>query len=363
MLACSGRIMKFLRSWIKPKRSTLVGVDVGSWSVKLVRLQPRPGGKYKLTALDEKQLPSDAVNDGVIGSPSAIAQTIELLFESNQIMERKIATSVSGSSVIVKKVVLPVKTKAELANAIQWEAQRYVPFETSEVHLDYHVLGPSSGGLEVVLVAAKKEVVADRINLLSLAGRTPVVMDVDAFAVQNAFQVNYQPEPNHVSALLNVGCTILSIHITQGDNFLLTRDIGFGGNRFTQVLREQMSVSFEEAEQYKQGRIPSEELRTQIHGVLARGSQQVGMEIQKTFDYFKTLSGAPEIQDIYLSGGASRTYGLQEHLEEKFKIPVHLLDPFRRIDTDQSGLSEDFLGPLAPDFTVAVGLALRSLRD
>lgn len=305
-----------------------------------------------------------AVRDGVIRSPAAVARTIETLFASNQIGDKKIATSISGSSVIVKTVVLPVKSEAELASVMQWEAQRYVPFETSEVHFDYHVLGPSrGGGLEVVLVAAKKEIVTDRINLLSLAGTTPVVMDVDAFAVQNAFQVNYEPQPNQVAALLNVGCSLLNIHVIRGDSFLLTRDIAFGGHRFTQVLQEQLGIRFEEAERYKQGHIPSKVLLPQVHALLEHGSQQVGMEIQKTFDYLKTLSGVPEIQDIYLSGGASRTYSLQEHLEQKFKIPVHLLDPFRRIDTGKTGLSEAFLGPLAPDFTVAVGLALRSLQE
>ncbi len=354
-----------ITSWILPKAKTLVGVDIGTSAVKLAEVRPLAGGQYELSALGMEKLPADSIVDGVIISKLAVADAIEQLFRAQNVRNERIATSICGHSVIVKRVSLPVQNDSELEESIMWEAEQYIPFDISEVNLDYQVLrrATPTNRMDVLLVAAKRDKIADHTSVLSMAGKKPVVVDIDAFALQNAYQINYSPAEDTVVALLDIGCTMINVNLVQGKEFLFTRDIAMGGNHYTEFLQRELSIPFEEAEQYKKGETPSPEMAERTQQILEEVSEILTLEVQKTFDFFKTTSESVDIREVYLSGGASRTHGLLEFLQSKLELPVHLLNPFRQLKVKESQISSELLNDLATDFAIAIGLALRSERE
>ena len=354
----------FLKAWLRASPKPLVGVDIGSSSVKVVGLKGVSGNGYELQALGIDPIPNDAIVDGVIVSKSTVAESIDRLFKLHHIRNPRVATSVSGHSVIVKTLTLPAQDKEELDEAIQWEAEQYIPFDISDVNLDYQVLRsiPDEKKTEVLLVAAKRDQINGQTEVISMAGKKPVVVDVDVFALQNVYEINYQPDPSTIAALLNIGSSTMNISIVQGSEFLFTRDISMGGNHYTQALQDEFSISFEEAEKYKRGEVPAE-LEQKTAGVLESTSEILTLEVQKTFDYFRTTVHSDEILELYLSGGAGRTKGLQEYLDHRFELSVKILDPFKRVHTPPHLHSPDLLSNLSSDFSVAMGLALRSVAD
>ena len=353
-----------LRNWLRSSPKKLLGLDIGSSTIKFAGVKRLGGDSYQLETLGIEVLPPDSIVEGAIISKSLVADTIHHLFKENGVQTKKVATSISGHSVIVKKVILPTQSQAELDESILWEAEQHIPFELSEVNLDYQVMNRNHGGkqMEVILVAAKRDKIADQAAVVSMAGKIPAVVDIEAFALQNAYQVNYQPQPTADAALLNIGSSLTNINVARGVEFLFTRDIAMGGNHYTGFLQKELNIPFEEAENYKRGKAPSQQLKQKTRSVLESVSEILAFEIQKTFDYFKTATPA-HIKEIYLSGGASRTEGLKEFLEAKLHLPVHFLNPFRRIPADQNAFPADLLHHLSPDFAIAVGLALRYPGD
>ena len=239
----------------RPK--ALVGLDIGSSAVKAVELKPAGKG-YKVTAFGSEPIPPDSIVDGAIIDGGAVADSIRRLFDSRHIKTREVAASLSGNAVIVKKISLPVMTAAELSESIYWEAEQYIPFDIQDVNLDYQILDPGTGPggkgtMDVLLVAAKKEKIADYTGVIAQAGRTAVVVDVDAFALQNAYEVNYGITPGQLVVLLNAGASATNINIIQGDQSVFTRDVSIGGNAYTEALQKELSLPFEQADQLKRG--------------------------------------------------------------------------------------------------------------
>jgi type IV pilus assembly protein PilM len=353
-----------IKSWFKPKAQTLVGVDIGSSSVKLAQLKRNGGKSFKLQQLGREQLPHDSIADGVIISKLSVADAMDKLFKACQIEGDRIATSICGHSVIVKKVSLPSQSPQELAASIQWEAEQYIPFDISEVNLDYQVIGESTEGgrMDVLLVAAKKDKITDHTTVISMTGHKPAVVDIDAFAVQNAFEVNYQPEDSTVAALLDVGSNMINIVIVKGREFMFTRDIAMGGSQYNEALQKEFTISFEEAEQIKSEEAPTKEEQQRVQKVLDDVSEILTLEIQKTFDFFKTNSESVDIRKLYLSGGASRTRGLKACLQQNLEVDAEYLDPFKGLEIEDT-VAAHLLQEGSSDFAVAVGLALRSERE
>ena len=350
-----------LTNFLKAKPKNLVGVDIGSSAVKVASLK-KNGVRYRLDSLGKARLPVDTIVDGSIISKIPLAEAIDRIFKEKKIRNSKVATSISGHSVIVKKVALPVMTEEELAQSIQWEAEQYIPFDLAEVNVDFQVLEsePGTQKLQVILVAAKKEKIADYTSVVSMAGKIPAVVDIDAFALQNVYEINYQPEADTVAALLDLGASSTNINIIRGTDFLFTRDIAIGGNQYTEFLQEELTVSHEEAEQYKLGvEVPAERVE-QVDSVLNSVSENLLLEVEKTLDYFRTTTYAEEIQQMLLSGGASKTRGLREALADKFKFPVEFLDPFKKIGGVESHLMGEESESARTDYAIAVGLALRT---
>jgi type IV pilus assembly protein PilM len=347
------------------KAKSLVGLDIGSSAVKAIELKPAGKG-YKVTAFGSEPIPPDSIVDGAIIDAAAVADAIRRLFETRKIGTKDVAASLSGNAVIVKKITLPVMTGAELAESIYWEAEQYIPFDIQDVNLDYQILDrgdtAGKGSMDVLLVAAKKEKIADYTGVIAQAGRVAVVVDVDAFALQNAYEVNYGIEPGAVVVLLNAGASATNINILSGDQSVFTRDISIGGNAYTEALQKELNLSFERADQLKRGQpadtVPFEEARPVLRAV----TENVMLEIQKTFDFFKATAASDRIDRIMVSGGASRAEGFTEMLTERFEAPVEMFDPFKKIAFDPKRLQVDPAAE-APNVAVAVGLALRRMGD
>ncbi len=343
----------------------LVGLDIGSHSLKLVELRQK-GKSYELITFGIQPLPPEVIVEGAIMDSSAVAEAIDTLFVSNNVKKSDIATSVSGGSVIIKKISLPAMSEDELAESIRWEAEQYIPFPIDEVNLDHKTLRGSAaegGMMDIVLVAVKKDMIGFYANVITQAGKRPMVVDVDAFAVQNAFELNYKTDvgPGEVIALINIGASLINMNIIQGEISLFTRDISTGGNLYTETIQRELNLSRDHAENLKKG-IPVSGIDPASATSIMQGvTEDLAVDVQRTFDFFKATSTEERIDRIYVSGGSAKTPGIVQYFQTKFNAPTEILNPFRNIRL--TNIDSDFLQDVAPSATVAVGLALRRVGD
>jgi type IV pilus assembly protein PilM len=348
------------------RAKALVGLDIGSSAVKAVELKA-VGKGYKVSAFGSESIPPDSIVDGAIIDGGAVADAIRRLFEGRGIKTKQVVASLSGNAVIVKKISLPVMTEAALAESIYWEAEQYIPFDIQDVNLDYQIVdnGAANGKatMDVLLVAAKKEKIADYTGVITQAGRTATVVDVDAFALQNAYEANYGVEADAVIVLLNAGASATNINILNGDQSVFTRDLSIGGNAYTEALQKELNLPFDLADQLKRGIAVEGVTFEDARPVLRAVSENVMLEIQKTFDFFKATAASDRIDRIMLSGGASRAEGFTEMLTHRFEAPIEALDPFKRVAFDTRKFQVESAADVAPTVAVAVGLALRRTGD
>ncbi len=343
----------------------VVGLDIGSSAVKLIELRERKG-EYHLQRLGVEPLSPEAIVDGSIMDSSLVVDAIHRLNDQTKVKNTGYATSLSGHSVIIKKIQLPAMPQDELADSIQWEAEQYIPFDITDVRLDYVVLSegePGRDNMEVLLVAVKRDKVADYVSVINQTGKTAAVVDVDAFAVQNAYEVNYDLDPRKVVALVNMGAGVTNINILARGTTVFWRDISFGGNQFTEALQREFNLSFAQAESLKHGEAVDRYSAADARPVLDAVSAEMASEIRKTFDFFSATSSEGPVDELVLSGGCALTPNLQQVLRERFEVPTELMNPLRRIHFKESDFDGDWLRSIAPMMAVAVGLGIRKAGD
>ncbi len=345
------------------KSKQVVGLDIGSSCIKAVELK-QTGNDLEVVRMGLETLAPEIVVDGAIVDTGQVSNTISRLFSERKIKTKNVATSVSGHSVIVKKLALQPMTDEELEGTIQMEAAQHIPFDIGEVNLDYQVLDSDldSPTMDVLLVAVKKDKILNYTNVVTLAGKTPTIVDIDAFALQNVYEYNYEPSPDLTVALLNLGASVMNINIVKGSSPLFTRDVSVGGNQYTDTLQKELDLGFEEAETLKTGvTLPgiSDEARLPV---MKSVSEIIVLEIQRTFDFFRATASGEQIRKIYLAGGSAKAYGLTDLLEQELGLPVEQLNPLHRIRYDEATAGE-IVSANAPRLAVAVGLALRSFEE
>jgi type IV pilus assembly protein PilM len=341
------------------KSKQIVGLDIGSSSIKAVELKATKSG-YELVSFGMESLAPDTVVDGAIMDAPQVANAISKIFDAERIKTKNVATSVSGHSVIVKRVPLPLMTEEELYDRIPSEASQHIPFDIADVNLSYQLLESMDSQMDVLLVAVKKDKILNHTNVLAQAGKTPMIVDIDAFALQNCFEVNYEPDSAQTVALLNIGASVMNINIVRGGIPLFTRDVSVGGNQYTDALQKELDLSFEDAERLKKGDTLPSVTDEQKQQILRSVSDILTLEIQKTFDFFRATASGENIQRIVVAGGTARVPGLVDLLREEFAMPVEELNPFRRVLINPSRHSDDQIRDMAPRLVIAVGLALRS---
>lgn len=347
------------------RNKQVVGLDLGSSKIKAAELRPLRKGGFELVSLGLEQLPPDCIVDGVIISKLPVSDAINRIFTQQNIKNHRVATSISGHSVIVKKISLPVQSDEDLAECIRWEAEQYIPFDIADVNLDYDVIGENatSGSLDVLLVAVKKEKITDHTSVITMAGKTPVVVDVDAFALQNAYEFNYEPNARTTVALLDIGASVMTINIVSGTDFLFTRDVGVGGHQYSEFIQKEFNLSFTQAEAMKHGETVEGIDPAEAHHVIESVTEIICLEIQKTFDFFKSTTTVDHIDKMLISGGAAHTPGLIETLARKFETPAEKFDSFKNVRFDPKRFSPAMIADNSPDLAVAVGLAMRSAEE
>jgi len=348
------------------KSKNVVGLDIGSSAIKLVELKEKKGGAFQLVKLGIERLSSEAIVDGSIMDSAMVVETIQKLNTDRAIKNSNYATSLSGHSVIIKKITLPAMSPEELAESIQWEAEQYIPFDINDVSLDYVPLTTPGAGdnIDVILVAVKKEKINDYTSVISQTGKLPVLVDVDAFALQNAYETNYDVEEGKVLALVNVGASVTNVNVlTSGSSSQFWRDITFGGNQYTDAIQRELSLSFDQAEELKRGHQVGDNTIQQVIPILNSVSEDFAGELRKTLDFFTATSGADRVDEIVLAGGGSGVLNLDAILRDKFGIPVGIIDPFRKITVDEGEFNPEELAEIAPSMAIAVGLAIRKLGD
>ena len=346
------------------KSKNLVGLDIGSSAVKLVELKDAKGGGFKLVKTGLSTLSPEAIVDGAIMDASLVVDTVNRVLSETGVRGNDFATSLSGHSVIIKKISLPTMSAEELAESIRWEAEQYVPFDINDVNLDYVVLDAGAGEtMDVLLVAVKKDKIGDYTSIITQVGKAPALVDVDAFALQNAYEANYPVEPGRVVALVNIGASVTNVNILSGSNTIFWRDISFGGNQYTDAVQKQLSLSFDQAESLKKGEAQAGTSLQEILPILRSVSDDLGQELQKTFDFFIATTSTEKIDQLFIAGGSSRIVNLDTELKERFGIPVEIMNPFRQIDIAGTSVSQEWLIENAPSMAVAVGLAVRHIGD
>ena len=348
------------------KTKNLLGLDIGSSAIKMVELKDLGKGKgFELKSFGIEPLPAEAIVGGTVMDSGAVIDAIQKLKAEKNIKNLNVATSLDGNSVIIKRITMTAMTEAELGEAIQWEAGQYIPFDIEEVKIDFQVLDsdPTTGNLNVLLVAVKRDLIGEYTSILSQAGLTPTSLDIDAFAVQNAYEINYPINGSEITVLANIGAGTTNIAVVKGTNPLFWRDIQAGGNNYTDTLQREMNLTFEQAEALKKGE-PVEGVRAeQGIPILNAVTEEFAVELKKNLDFFKVTTGEANINKIVLSGGGTQVPNLDRYLSQHFGIPVEIMNPFSNIRVDEKEFPQDTISRLAPIFAVSVGLALRKMGE
>jgi type IV pilus assembly protein PilM len=346
------------------KKDHLVGLDIGSSVLKAAEVAVTSSGR-KLLRFGSIELPPEAIAEDGIKSPETVAETLKELLSLYNIKEERVAVSIGGYSVIVKKINVTSMAEEQLQEVIAAEAEQYIPFDINNVNLDFQILGDNEQNpsqMDVLLVAAKKETVNDYLNVLEMAGLTPVIVDVDAFALQNIYEVNYETGDNCV-ALIDVGATKTSLNILRGNTSVFMRDISFGCKQVNQFLMNRLDCSFEEAEELKlsdkQEKIPADDLNTIVTSVV----NDWITEIRRALDFFYSTYSEEDIKTIYLSGGGANIKEFRQMLaSHQNASKVEIMDPFRKIDL-AGHLDEAYLKQMAPQAAICMGTAIRRIGD
>jgi type IV pilus assembly protein PilM len=346
------------------KKKSVAGLDIGSSSIKMIELEGKLNN-LNLVSLGFENLPGDTIIDGQIMELNVVSDVIRSVCVNHQVNADRVVTGVSGHSVILKNIVLPPMSREELEESIDWHAEEHIPYDLADVSLDYEVTAESSDATNVLIAACKRERIDNIKQAIQLAGKTPVVIDVDTFALQNCYEVNYNPTDNDVVTLLNIGASTMNVNIVKGTRSLFTRDITVGGSQFTDVLQRSLGLNFQQAEAVKRGVAEAVEGLEEkaIEPLMNNVTEIVAMEIQKTFDFYRatTEDNQTVVQKILISGGGSKLTGLAQELSQRLELPVEILDPFRNIKVDKNKFDPDYLSEIVPEMAVAVGLAVRGV--
>jgi len=345
-------------------KKNLVGLDIGSSSVKAVELSKK-GSALQLLNMGFENLQTDTIVDGQIMELNNVSNVISNIFNEHQIKTPRVAAGVSGHSVIVKNIVLPAMSQEELQESFSWHAEEHIPFDIADVNLDYELTSKSSESLHVLMAACKSDKIANVKQAIQLAGKQPVIIDVDAFALQNCYEVNYQPKAGEIVALLNIGAATMNINILNGTRSVFARDASVGGSHYTSLLQKELGLSFEQAEGVKRGMPVPEGIEARpIQPIIETVSDILALEVKKTIDFYRATAaeGDTTIQKILVAGGGSKLPGLAEFLSRRFEIPVEVFNPFRQIEVDSKKFDPDYMREIIPEMAVAVGLALRGVE-
>lgn len=341
------------------REDLVVGVDIGSHAVKVCQLK-RTDKAYKVINLGSAVLPEGAVDDGTLDDPEAVGKIIGELFKNLKIKNKKIGFSISGYSVIVKKVNLAVMSEKELEEHIELEAEQYIPFDIDDVYMDFQDMKTNDGDsdqTDVMLVAAKKEVVDEYLEMLEDLDLKPVIVDVDGFALENTYEYNYPKKEN--VALVDIGASKMNINIISEGVSVVARDVVVGSRQLTEQIQSTFDLEFEEAEALKLGHTPAGDKQQQIEEIFSTTCTQWVLEIKKAIDLYHANNTDAPLTRLVLSGGGSKVSGLIDFLANETGLTVELFNPFTNMTVNSKQIDPDYLKNIGPEMAIATGIAIR----
>ncbi len=338
----------------KPK--TAVGLDIGSGFVKVVEVSTA-GGQPEVIRVAMRALLPDAIVEGEVMDPGVVAETVQALFQDMGLKGKGVVTAIGGHDVIIKKIEMDRMKESDVREVIRWEAEQHVPFDMKSVELDFQILNPDEEGLrmEVLLVAAKKELVDNRVNLLMAAGLSPVIIDVDAFALHNAFEYNYPDAMEGIVALVNVGHETTNVNILEDGVPILTRDIPFGSRRLREDLQREQGLTSEQAEEVVQGRESLEDLERFVEA----SADEVAVGIERASAFLMTHQSGTGLGSVFLSGGGARIPRMADILGRRLNVETLVANPFERVPVHPDAGTTISLDEAGPMLLLPLGLALR----
>ncbi len=346
------------------KKDHLIGLDIGSRTIKLGELLITKKGR-SLKTFGMIDLPQNAIVEGRVKEPTVVADVIKGLVADLNVSEQNVATSVAGYSVIIKRITVGKMTEEQLLENIHHEAEQYIPFDLDDVNIDFHVIGENKlnpNQMNVMLVAAKKEIVNEYVDLLEMAELNPVVIDIDVFALEKVFEDNYLDSEGTV-ALIDIGANKMNLNIVKGYLSNFTRDVNIGGEHITREIASRFECSFEEAEAVKVGKDTETAPEEEVNEIVRSGISSWGAEIRRAIDFYYSTGSDEDIGRIVLSGGASRTSGFSELLSAETSIDVQMSNPFISVQMDERRFDMDYLESVAPQAAICMGLASRRIND
>jgi type IV pilus assembly protein PilM len=341
-------------------KKELIGLDIGSSSIKAVGLDW--GRKTpRLKHFGMISLPPEAIVDGAFMDSATIVESIRSLVDGLKIKTRQVAVSISGHSVIIKKINVPAMSEVQLEESIRWEAEQYIPFDIEDVNLDFQILDEPAGQdqMAVLLVAAKKDMINDYTTVIEEAGLHPVIVDVDSFAIENAYNLSYESPEDEVVALVNIGAGVMTINVLKGGTSAFTRDISIGGRQITEDIQKRLKMTYEEAEALKVKERDQSPQSQEVERIIQGMAEQLATEVRRSLEFFAASSSGSEIKRVFLSGGCAKIQMLPALIEERIGIPVEVFNPFARIDYPPESFDPEYIKQMAPLAAVGVGLALR----
>lgn len=344
------------------KKTHLVGLDIGSSTIKAAEVIATKSGNT-LHNFGILNIAPGIIEEGTIRDHGAVSAAIRELFSANNIKNKNVAISIGGYSVIVKKISVQTITEDELQETIHFEAEQYIPFDISDVNLDFQILGENEQNpnqMDVLLVAAKKEMVGDYIHLVELAGLHTVIIDIDAFALQNIFEFNYATEEESI-ALIDIGASKTSLNILKGYSSVFMRDVSLGCGQINQQIVSQADCSIEEAEEIKHSEQPKIISAEDLANIVTSIVSDWTTEIRRAIDFFYSTYPDDHISKIILSGGGANIVEFRQLLADEISTEVEIINPFDKFSIESSSLDSSYLEKIAPQAAICMGLAIRKV--
>jgi type IV pilus assembly protein PilM len=345
-------------------KKDIIGLDIGSKHIKAVQLKENKG-THRLERMGITTLQPELIVDGSILDATRVVEAIKELISNANIKAKDVTLSVSGhSAVIIKRVSLPQMTEEELGAQIRFEAEQYIPFDIEDVSLDFQILGPAEEDnmMDVLIVAVKKDKINEYVTVVKEAGLNPVIVDVDAFALENMYELNYEVKEDQNVALVNVGASTININIIKGGISVFTRDSAVGGNLLTEALQREFTVSYANAEKLKQEQSVEGVSQDEVHVSLTSAFEGIIAEISRSFDYFRDTTNYENIDEIILTGGVALARDFAQTLSERVGVTVTVVEPLKNIEVPES-FDKQYLQKVSSLLSVAVGLAMRRVGD
>lgn len=342
-----------------------IGLDIGSTYLKAVQLKNVKKG-YELEMFDVHPVPSEVIVDGAVIDSIRLSDSLKEFVKKSRIHAKNAVIGISGhASVIIKRISVAEMSEDDLAESIKFEAEQYVPFDIEDVNLDFQILGPreEQGQMDVMLVAVKKDIINEYVTAVKEAGIDPIIVDVNAFALENMYEVNYEIEPNKNVALVNIGASTINMNILKGEMSVFTRDSSVGSNLHTEAIQKAFSVSFDKAEELKKGESVEGISPEDARATVLSASEDIINEIARSLDYYRSASMHEEINEVILSGGGALVRDFARALSEKSGIEACVAEPFKNIYIPPKKFDVAYIQDMAPMAAVAVGLAMRRQGD